>query len=178
MLFMQSMLLWVLAACALIMIMHYVLKSPRTPERPEFGLGKRYRVGGRGVKRKASSRTDDEIDFAPESPYESATQISAPSAIPVPKQRQNKPTAQTQWQNETPAKNYGRGASRAPAEEPKFQHQGQDQGQVTAPASAAAPYQNPVNADTPSAEEAPVQKPKRRTVTMQNMLNKAMSDRR
>lgn len=162
--------------------MHYVLKSPRTPERPEFGLGKRYKVGGRGVKRRAFSRVDDDIDFAPESTNEPVTQMRAPSAIPAQKQWQIEAPAQTQAQNEAPAQNYGRGASRAPAENPKFQEQDQVSVPVQvppAPAPAPSPAPAPVNVEpSASTEEAPVQKPKRRTVTMQNMLNKAMSDRR
>lgn len=44
MIVLESILLWAVAACALAMIMHHVLKSPVSHERPELGLGKRFPV--------------------------------------------------------------------------------------------------------------------------------------
>lgn len=46
----DSMLLWLIAGIAAILILQYVLRAPSTPERPEGGLGKRYPVGPRRVR--------------------------------------------------------------------------------------------------------------------------------
>lgn len=50
----QSILLWSAGLVSLIMIMFYVLRSPRTPQRPELGLGKRYPI--QAVKRPKRTR--------------------------------------------------------------------------------------------------------------------------
>ncbi len=46
MIILESILLWLVAAIAVIMILQLVLRAPQSAERPEAGLGKRFPVGG------------------------------------------------------------------------------------------------------------------------------------
>lgn len=73
MIILESILLWTVAGIALMLIMHYVMKSPQTPDRPQAGLGKRYPIGARRVK----------PVYTPHYDMETPNQPSAAAEVPV-----------------------------------------------------------------------------------------------
>lgn len=81
MVILESVLLWVAAGCALLLIMQYVLRTPQTAERPEFGLGRRYPVGPRKVasRRRVPTYSRIPVEAAPvQVPAEPAPQHIRP----------------------------------------------------------------------------------------------------
>lgn len=128
MIILESILLWVLAGLALMLILQYVMKSPQSHQRPEIGLGKRFSVGG--LRRVRTASVERIARPEPSSP-------AMPVQAFAPEQE-----------------------SFAPEE-------------IDMVAAAV----DPILVEGPQSENKPLRR-KKRTDTMQLMLNKAIAERR
>lgn len=157
MIILESILLWIVAAFALILIMQYVLKVPYTPEKPELGLRKRSPVGPRPRLLKSN--------------------------YSAPENRVHAEHVQTASQN---AGNHHNGqASIAQLLDPSVKVapnkvlQTQPNNSVSAAASnITASSENPGPVSISSPAKVMKNEAKKQTKTMQLMLDKAMSERR
>ena len=151
MIILESILLWAVAGDALLLIMQYVMKSPQTPSRPEFGLGKRYQIGPQEVVENRPRRKR----------REAPVMDMAPPAEPMVARRRRRTVEQPIYQElvHEPA-----------GEQPTVQRPVEQQVVAQQVQQAEA---------EPFIQEAPVskQRNKKRTDTMQLMLNKAMAER-
>lgn len=191
MIILESILLWAVAGAALLLIMQYVMKSPQTPSRPELGLGKRYPIGAQPDARPRRRRTveNEVIDMAPpaEPPVRRRRRLAVVQQVqqePVQEQVQ----APVQRPVQTPIQRPVQAPVPAPIQAPvQISAHRQAVAQAAAQASMPAAIQRqPVQAQeavqsTPAvpaiSETNPKPRNKKRTDTMQMMLNKAMSER-
>lgn len=144
----ESLLLWAVAAVAAILILQYVMKAPHTPERPAGGLGKRFPIGPRRI----------ESDYAqserPRRPVRRRPTEVVAAAAPVSAAQLVMPDPQPEYRR--PRKNVSSSV-------------------ITAVDTDTVATQPPA-ASIPT--EAPIVRSKKRTDTMQLMLDRAISERR
>ena len=148
MIILASILLWAVAGVALLLIMQYVMKTPHTPSRPELGLGRRVQIGPQEHTPRRRRPEPEVMDMAP------------PAEPPVRRRRRTTEQLQRTHQITEAAPSYGQPELQVVPEQPVQE----------IPAQAAD--------EAVVVEIAGKSRNKKRTDTMQLMLNKAIAERR